>query len=50
MAEASLAAKGTASGLVKDVKFLDMDTAFWQASDYCCCCCLWCSFAGSERV
>lgn len=29
-AEASLAAKGTASGLVRDVKFLDMDVAFWQ--------------------
>jgi hypothetical protein len=28
--EASLAAKGTASGLVRDVKFLDMDTCFWQ--------------------
>ena len=28
--EASLAAKGTASGLVRDVKFLDMDTVFWQ--------------------
>lgn len=32
MAEASLAAKGTASGLVKDVKFLDMDSAFWQVA------------------
>lgn len=28
--EASLAAKGTASGLVRDIKFLDMDTCFWQ--------------------
>ncbi len=28
--EASLSAKGTASGLVRDVKFLDMDTCFWQ--------------------
>lgn len=30
MQEASLAAKGTASGLVRDVKFLDMDSCFWQ--------------------
>lgn len=29
-AEASLAAKSTASGTVKDVKFFDLDTCFWQ--------------------
>ncbi|KAL4855688.1 hypothetical protein ACK3TF_003771 [Chlorella vulgaris] len=30
MQEASLSAKGTASGLVKDIQFFDMDTCFWQ--------------------
>lgn len=30
MAETSLAAKGTASGLVRDIQFFDMDTCFWQ--------------------
>jgi hypothetical protein len=30
MQEASLAAKGTASGLVRDIQFFDMDTCFWQ--------------------
>jgi hypothetical protein len=28
--EASLAAKSTASGLVKDIKFLDLESCFWQ--------------------